>query len=764
MTRLLSALLLTVTATMAPAETVSIRSGEHPDFSRLVLSIPEGSEWRLGREGAGYILDLGRSDLDYDVTGVFERLPESRIGTLRGEDGRLLLEPDCACHAQAFLWRTDRLVIDVADGPAPPASRFEEPVFVSAPDPAPREEPAILAAELSDLPTILPAPVRDPMLAGLEGPAAAPPNPEAIAPDLTEFERAVIESLGRAASQGLLDPAIDSPRLTALPATGEEVTAEAPETVPLEAGAARSMEPATSPGITTRTIKDPDRQDPPAPVTAAGLACIEATEVDVAAWADTRPFHDQIAPIRAALSSERDRILSDEALGLARLYIHFGFGREALHALDLAADRSQTHQVLRTMAYIVDGHPAPEPVFDGQIACRTDVALWALLAKPEFESGAWVSAPRILQSLRRLPPALRGHLGVDLAARFAAIGEDGAAETALSIAREGYTADTTASGLVEVDVDTRRGEADAALQTLTDLAAVDPRLPPARLVELIDLLIEEGRPVPLDLIALAAAQRFEAKDRPVADALLRAEIRALDAAGRYEESLALIASDGDDLTAEMRLDHGSQTIIALSESAEDDRFLAVAFSGALPMEITATARNALARRLLSLGFPAEAQAQLRGPARHDAARERRYLRAEAALALTNPETTLRLLSGMTDDRALNLIAMAHGQAGDHRAALAAAGARPDRPVASDIVWRAAAWARLRETVDPLLSDVAARLDRPEGAAPAPDTLAQRRAILDDSAQTRDLVSGLLDRFQVEPGATPGGPAIAHERP
>ena len=763
--RVLWAIVALLLPLAAAAEPVTIRSGEHATFSRLVLSIPDGAEWRLGRDGSAYVLDLGRAELEFDIDGIFDRLPENRIADLSGGAGQLRLEPGCDCHSRAFLWQSDRLVLDLIDGPPPEASEFEAPLMasvsepVTAPEPpaAPQPSPASVpvphtldvagAAEPPALPPVFAPAAREPALGGLPDPVAPVSPPDSAGPDLTEFERAVAESLGRAASQGLLSPALDGPDPIVPAATEEEARPPPPIAGPSAEIAVAVPGAPPAPGLAARTIKDISHPREPEPVTAAGLTCIDAAEVDVTAWGDGRPFHDQIAPIRTALSSDRDRILPEEALRLARLYIHFGFGKEALEALDLAAGRSHSHDVLRAMAHLVDGRPAPSPVFAGQIDCPTDVALWALLAVPEFESGAGITAPRILQSLRRLPSALRGHLGVEVAARFAAIGEDETAETALTIAEEGYTVDDTGLGLVTADVDARRGEIDAAVETLGDLAAADPRMPPDRLVQLIDLMIEEGREVPPDLLTLAAAQRFEARGEPVADALLSAEIRALIAAGRYEDGLALLAAEGEDMPAEIRAEQTSAAILAMVAGAEDGRFLAFAFSGALPSDLSDSAENALARRLLVLGFAEAARTHLAGAARHEAARERRYLRAEIALFLSDPEAALRALRGMTDDRALGLLAQAHRLAGNHDAALGAAGARPDRTIAPEIAWRAGAWTRLRDSSDPLLREAAERRDLPE--APAPETLTERREMLDRAEETRTLVTDLLTRFPVD---------------
>lgn len=125
---------------------------------------------------------------------------------------------------------------------------------------------------------------------------------------------------------------------------------------------------------------------------------------------------------------------------------------------------------------------------------------------------------------------------------------------------------------------------------------------PEAMAELLGLLVEEGRPVGEDTLELARALRFEHEGSRV---LLLAEARALAAAGRFEEALALLdgeraAAPGEDLEEAL-----SATAAALTQALEDAPFLELALSG-LPDEMPAPAREAVARRLSDLGFPNEA--------------------------------------------------------------------------------------------------------------------------------------------------------------
>ncbi|MES2815357.1 MAG: hypothetical protein V4720_10715, partial [Pseudomonadota bacterium] len=63
------ALLLLLLVAPARAETARVLSGEHGAFTRLVIELPGGPEWTLGRTATGYAFSAkGETQLDYDLT------------------------------------------------------------------------------------------------------------------------------------------------------------------------------------------------------------------------------------------------------------------------------------------------------------------------------------------------------------------------------------------------------------------------------------------------------------------------------------------------------------------------------------------------------------------------------------------------------------------------------------------------------------------------------------------------------------------------
>lgn len=158
MRRLALAVALLLPATAALSETVEVRSGEHADFSRIVLMFDGQDGWTLGRVAGGYEFRAARGDLDFDLSKVFSLIPRTRIKDIsERRPGALFLAVDCDCHADAFDLRGGRVVLDIKNGPPVRNASFERAL-----------EPL---AQSQDLATAASAVERSPML-------EAPPHRE----------------------------------------------------------------------------------------------------------------------------------------------------------------------------------------------------------------------------------------------------------------------------------------------------------------------------------------------------------------------------------------------------------------------------------------------------------------------------------------------------------------------------------------------------------------------------------------------------------
>ena len=128
----------------------------------------------------------------------------------------------------------------------------------------------------------------------------------------------------------------------------------------------------------------------------------------------------------------------------------------------------------------------------------------------------------------------------------------------------------------------------------------------------------------------------------------------------------------------------------------------------------------------------------------------RFLEAEIALGLGNPEQVEVILSGMTDEQALALRIEGLSDLGEHQAAwvLSQSASSQEAPL---LAWRAEEWAQLAAADSGPVSSIAVErvgVERPEPQNLPP--LAQRRQLIDSSEGTRQLVLDLLGTFPATP--------------
>src|SRR5690606_30200995 len=98
------------------SETIIVRGGEHPGFTRLVFQVDSRRGWSLTPVAEGWDLRLGVEAAHFDVTQAWRLITRQRLIDLRALDGGVLrLVSDCVCHIRR--WQCNgRPVIDIYDG------------------------------------------------------------------------------------------------------------------------------------------------------------------------------------------------------------------------------------------------------------------------------------------------------------------------------------------------------------------------------------------------------------------------------------------------------------------------------------------------------------------------------------------------------------------------------------------------------------------------------------------------------------------------
>lgn len=567
---LLPLLLMTFGAGPAFAQAIPVRAGEHEDFTRLVLRVPEDGTWALVPAPGGFEL-RGPPGTVFETDEVFGRIPRNRIAALEARgDGRLGIAVACDCHGKAFWQPEVGFVVDVIDGPVPPGA--------ISPAPVPPTRPA------RDAIPLMTEAQAAPLLPGIWD--LRRPTPSREAARVARTEAAMLDSIVEAARQGFLDLA-----------PGVKASELAPDMEEVRSEQERTRASALHPGLELRTGAEPiglDRE----PLGATGAPCLPAEDFDLEAWAGSGDFAAEIPARIAAVIDARDVPDPLAAEALARAYLAFGFGREARVALDLDRRSSRGRDVMRNMAGLLDGEAVAPSAFEDQAGCLGPVALWRALARGTLQGTDDRERTSILLALRDLPTGAHDAVALRLAGLFLDAGDPETADEVAARSREGG-GDAL---LARAEIAEKIKGPEAAVAELGQAAERNPRMTPEALAELLDLLVDEGSPVSEDLLELARTLRFEHGNPRV---LLLAEARALAAESRFEEALALL--DGERATAPgPDIDQALATVVeSLTIELGDGPFLELVLGG-LPRPLPAAATDAAARRLSDLGFPDEA--------------------------------------------------------------------------------------------------------------------------------------------------------------
>ncbi|WP_424972419.1 hypothetical protein [Dinoroseobacter sp. S76] len=572
-----------------PAAAANIRSGEHADFSRLVIQFDEAVDWEFGRTDTGYLLRSEGLESDLDLSEVFRLIPRTRIARVDHAQDRMEFEVElsCDCHADAFELREGRVVIDVKDGPAPPTAAFEVPLLVADLVPPPEPEPPALVLVEPE-------------------PTPVPPEPVAVSLDRNTFRAELVEGLSKAMTQGLIAPGIS---LDVTPkAQGKPVFA-AEDTPPIPS---EEVELPASVGRTTLTQVELDRLR-------RFLADPQRTTSQCAKFQDLEFTLDNTDPLsgvrteRAKLYDPMGRLSQSSAFELAIAYLSLGFGAEALEILELVDQSDSRTIAFKAIGAILEQQPiTTENPFWGQIECRGGYVIWEVLSRDTASRLDEEHLRGIQLHFLELPKQLRRRIGPELGVKLA---EAGYVEVAQVIRNSLVRAETNEfAALRSIDASMALETKDAAhgVKHLEELVLQDTADAPTALLRLFDAYSTHDRPAPEKFMALISSYSFELQGTPLGAQLTLREVEFLIREGRLNDALSVMArfQDSERGFTDQELDTFLNLATDTGSEIAFGRF-ALAFAGRLEARTAdAAVYGAVVERLIDGGLLEIAQTLL----------------------------------------------------------------------------------------------------------------------------------------------------------
>lgn len=723
--RVLAILFFLCLTPAAAAQTVQVTSGEHKDFSRLVLTFPTAVDWQLGRSAEGYALRVSDSRPLYDLSDVYRRLSRDRLSDIHAENGALFLQTGCDCHAMPFELAPGQLVIDIRTGPAPAGSSFELPL-------APETGTVVTHQDGPQHVSGMPMQIAETNWSDAVRNASRLPkhpvrlpeqNPERSR-DLDTIRSALLWQLSKGATGGLVELVPGGKAGADIPSSDH------PDQVRI----------GDSPAVTTHT---PDSN--PDLVLANGNTCFDGGILAVESWGQEGPVASELGHTMSGLIGEFD-LPDDAAIAQASRYLlYLGFGAEVSQMLNAFQVTSGEANVWRAMAQIMDLEPDQTGVFAGMEACKTAAALWAVLAQPELPVGQEPEVPAILRAFSALPLHLRRHLGPPLADRFLNR-DDIPTSRAIkdAIMRAGENHDASVELLAEkLQVTTNSAENLEQISTTSGPAGIDAT------IELARLQATSGGEVPVKVISALEAFYHEARGGESAFKLQKALASSYASQNRFSEAFTLFPPT----TA-----NAADIWIRLAEFGSDEALItnAILPDGFIPIALPPPAEQKIAERLIDIGFPAESLLWL-GESRRKSgllSEADKLLHAKAAASLGNDTLALRFLAGISTPDAELQRARALTNLGNNEAGASFAKTQASAEWQQSAKQRQA-WAELASLDLSRAWGAAVRLGNvvlapSDGSDTTDGPIARSRMALDESSEARAVLQNLLGETAVDP--------------
>lgn len=593
--KLILAIWLVLGGGASHAQPVAVRGGEHADFTRLVVALPQGQSWELRQQGRSATLQIDDPQPEFDLSQAFDLIPRTRLTDLRQSNHGLELVLGCDCIVTATQDLVPFVVIDIASAapqvtasPSPSLRPPPRPVEAvsTAPDDTPQLTAQAAGRKLAQVMTGRAPPTEADIVLGLHRlapppalPASPPANEGADPGALAEIAHAIAQAV----DQGLLDAdaAISVP--ISLPGTaqwhGSHIALS-------DAIAIARGDPAHTPSRPTE------------------MACPDVRLLDPARWEEVLAdgsLPQGIPLLPATLYSELDALNPETAMRTALHWLALGFGAEARLILSLAPETSPEAAFLTAISYLIDLEPAPKAaagvLFD---ACPGRSDLWAVLATDPQAEPARTEFRALPSAIAALPKPLRLHLGPHVIRRLLALGQIAQAHAIRDMLERIAVDSSPALRVALAALDLPRAddaERRALEHGLLENASVESVL------FVLQQRAEMGAALDQSVIADAEMHLLAHRGTATGRELARLLVLGLARSNAFSEAFALLYSRDAGLPEAGRAELFAALMRKLVEQADDATFTVISFAQtpwahALPDDL----RAAIAERLDGLGF------------------------------------------------------------------------------------------------------------------------------------------------------------------
>ncbi len=699
MKQLITVALILSASPLAAQQVVSVQSGEHDGFSRLVLTIDPNVNWQLDTRRGMAAIRFPDQVLSFTTAQVFDRISTDRIGGVTAaqlENGaELQLELDCKCEVKTFAFNNNYIVIDVFDGPPLDPIEVAETTALWQPDSLPFIQPpniparftAFVMAAAPQQPELLPDPPKqmaaesvpetamlaapqapdmvaeiigtsdemniapdEDLVAGMEdmaGAVVSDMNAVVVAQDdpemlarIEEAQSQLLAQLTRAADQGLVN-------FVPVPAPVEvaEVLPESePELMP------EPLDPELMQQLSARTAYSQGTEDALTEIVNqfAMPQCLDDAVFSMEGWGGEGGFSSQLASLRSGLLGEFDMPDTEIAKEIVQLYLRYGLGAEARLILSETGMELENTALYNDMAALIESEPARVlgPVREGA-GCGGAHEMWYLAAG--LGDYQVLEPLTITDTFSNYPIEVRAQIGPPLAQAFISRGQVDAGHVVLEIVRRAESGVTPAQRMAEAQVMEAQGNLSGAAKVYRELALGNGEKAPEALIAYARAVLTGGETLPETLLLDLESSAFFNRNTEFADPLrlweikVRAKVAGADAAlAQIEEMLAErpdLSRELIDITTDVFANSSAATLGDYPYAQMVLRFADLLDQG----PAGDVARLKIAEEMATIGLP-ETALDVLAPNLSRTTAEARYVQAAAYVQLFQPMQALAVLA------------------------------------------------------------------------------------------------------------------------
>ncbi|MEP3845839.1 MAG: hypothetical protein ABJM43_10925 [Paracoccaceae bacterium] len=496
------------------AQTIDIKAGDHPTFTRLVFYVDESIAWNIEQKATEVLIGFENFTGTIDHSRVFDPISRSRISDIESNGGSITLKMNCVCrHRSSQVFSTYRY-IDIL----PASGTYNEFLNIS--------DSVILDARKNKLINV----VEDDN--ELIDTALLP---------LYEDHLNLDYDLGRTSSQSRYDlptakpPYLPEPVFEISRSLGQIITHGT-----LKHSTDRSH-PVLVIGDNFSTgnieVKDPNSLVHQNEMSITNRSCGPFEKFSISEWKYSENFSHDAARFRGELFSEFDEVNIPTMESLAKMYIYHSFGAEARQILNRLVDSSFSYSILVELSELVDGNfdVAAATIFT-MYNCSDFFVLLNFLLESDVPAFNEFDVNRALLALNSLPLHLRQIFAPRLSSVLLTAGDTSSARLAIKSVERGHPDNLNEVSFANTMIELNSNNDDAAIAKLRKISIEDSRQSLRSAIELSASVADQGGVVPEEILDLLTAYAVEYRDTEIEPEILKSIILALSSAGNHHQA------------------------------------------------------------------------------------------------------------------------------------------------------------------------------------------------------------------------------------